>query len=185
MKENVIARRYARGLAEYAVERGELESVLQDLETLADLLDPNRGEVSVPELLLFLQSPTVALNDKVKMTDILFEKLRIGKTVSGFLNILIDKGRVALTGFIAREFERLAGEYAEVQTAVVETARPLTEAQQDALRKALAHACGADVRLLVHTKPELLSGARVRMGDMLFDGSVQSRLARLEAKILE
>ena len=52
-QENIIAKRYARGLAEHAREAGQVHEVREDLELLADLLDPHSGEHSIPELLDF------------------------------------------------------------------------------------------------------------------------------------
>lgn len=183
MKENVIARRYARGLFEYAVEQDELAAVREHLESLADLLDPERGEISVPELLTFLRSPTVPMPEKIKLTDVICEKLSIGKTVSDFLNVLIQKNRIALTGFIAREFERISGQFETINNAVVESARPLTDEQIVAIREALAKALDGEVRILTRTNPRLIGGVRVQVEDLLFDGSLQHRLAKMDQQL--
>lgn len=183
MKENVIARRYARGLVEYAAEKGELDKVREDIESLADLMDPDRGDISVPELGLFLGSPTVQQDEKIKLTDILCEKMSIGKTVSDFLNILIAKNRISLTGFIAREFERFSQEYETIRNATIETAMPLTESQTATLEKALAETAGCKVRLFAKTNPELIGGLRIQIDDTLMDGSLLNRLERLEAQL--
>lgn len=183
MKENIIARRYARGLIQHAVEQDELAKVRADLEALADLLDPDRGDISVPDLLTFLNSPTVALDEKIKLTDVVCEKLAIGKTVSDFLNVLIDRNRVALTGFITREFERISQDFETVRNAVVESARPLTEEDEKSIRDALREAAGCEVRLLVRNNPRLLGGVRVRMDDLLLDGSLLHRMERMRQQI--
>jgi F-type H+-transporting ATPase subunit delta len=183
MKENIIARRYAEALAQHAVENNELDSVREDLDALADLLDPERGDISVPELLAFLHSPTIPQVEKVKLTDVLCEKINIGKSVSDFLNVLIKKNRIALTPFIAREFDRIAGGLTNVVTASVETARKLSGDQLAELQKLIAEASGAEVRLTQKINPKLIAGFRVQMGDILLDGSVENRLQRLGARL--
>ena len=74
MIENVIARRYARALAEVAVEKNEIEKTDSDVLTLADILDPEGGDISVPELIDCLGSPVIALEQKIKMTDVSLQK---------------------------------------------------------------------------------------------------------------
>ncbi len=183
MIENVIAIRYAKGLAEIAHEQGALAAVQEDLEQLGDILDPNRGEISVPELVEFLGSPTVPPADKIQLTDVLCEKLSVGKTVSDFLNLLIHRHRVSLFSRILTEYCKLATKLEQIQTAQVETARPLTPAQEDKIRASLELATGAKVRLTVRVNPALLAGVRMRLGDQLLDGSLENRLERLAAKL--
>jgi F-type H+-transporting ATPase subunit delta len=183
MIENVIARRYARGLADLAVERDEVEAVRQDADNLADLLDPERGDFSVPELLAFLRSPTVPEAQKVHVTDQICEALKIGKTVSDFLNVLIAKNRVGLIANIVREYDRLAAAIQETRNAIVETAYPLSGKQEKALREALEKATGASVRLDVRENRALLAGLRVRLEDMLLDESIDNHLRRLASRL--
>jgi len=181
MNENVIAKRYAKGLAAFAQEQGKLKEVLEDLRGLADLLDPERGDISVPELLDFLRSPTVQLAEKIKLTDVICEKLSIGKEVSDFLNVLIKKNRIALIGILERQYERIASELNAECQAVVSTARPLSAGQQEALRAALAAATGKAISLRVEEDKSLIAGVRVRMSDIMLDGSFAARLDKMES----
>lgn len=185
MIEAVIANRYARGLAEYAHEQGELETVKTDLDRLADIMDPGLGEISVPELMDFLRSPTVPEEEKIKLTDIVCDQLDIGKATSDFLNILILRSRIGLVPFIVRAYSRIAAEINEVLGAVVETARPLSEKQREDLRAALAEATGATVCIEERLQPEIISGLRVRLDDTMLDGSALGRYKRLEALLTQ
>lgn len=183
MIENVIARRYAKALAEAAVRNNELDKVSDDLNLLADMIDPWRGDISVPELTELLGSPTVHVNEKIRITDVICEKLKFGKLVSDFLNVLILHDRVGLTGRIAREFGRVTERLEEVSTAEVETAEPLGEAQRKHLQEALSKVQGRSVRLVVTTNAKLLAGLRVKIGDILYEGSLRGRLERISSAL--
>jgi len=65
----------------------------------------------------------------------------------------------------------------------VTVAKPLPEDQQEALRLRLEELTGQTVRLVVQEDPSLLGGVVVRMGDLVLDGSVATRLKRLEAQL--
>lgn len=183
MIENVIARRYAKALAEAASQKNELERTTEEINRLADILDPERGDISLPELLDFLSSPTVLNENKVVLTDKICEKLQIGKLVSDFLNVLIERNRIPLAGRIAREYVRFASEIEKVTTAEVETPVELSEPDEERLHEVLQKATGEKIRLHVRVNKKLLGGVRVKVGDTLFDGSISGRINRLATQL--
>ncbi len=184
MIENVIARRYAQALAEVAVEKNEIEKTDADVMILADILDPEGGDVSVPELLDYLGSPVVPLEQKIKMTDVLCEKLNIGELVSEFLNVLIRKRRVPLMTRIAKEYIRISSAIEQIITAEVESAYELTEEEENKISAVLEKKAGLKVRLHTKVNPGLLSGVKVKIGDTMLDGSIKGRMDRIEATLL-
>jgi len=60
------ARRYATALLELAQERNEVESILEDIEFIDNTLEGSR------ELVVFLKSPIIKYDDKIKVLDELF-----------------------------------------------------------------------------------------------------------------
>lgn len=101
-QEDVIARRYAKGLAEHAAEENKVDEVRRDLGQLADLVDPYSGDYSIPELLDFLNTPVAHTTAKLEATDVIMEKIGVGKIVSDFLNALILHSRIGLLPRINR-----------------------------------------------------------------------------------
>ena len=114
----------------------------------------------------------------------LCKKLQIGELVSEFLNTLIRKGRVPLMSRIAREYIRISSSIEEIVTAEVETAFPLSIAEEDKMAAVLEKKIEKKVKLHTRVNSGLLSGVRVKIGDTLLDGSVKGRMDRIEAKLL-
>ncbi|MDR2454092.1 MAG: F0F1 ATP synthase subunit delta [Bifidobacteriaceae bacterium] len=75
-----------------------------------------------------------------------------------------------LGGLVAARRQRLV--------AIVTAARPLSQAQQDALARALSGTYGRAVQLGVAVDPALVGGARVRVGDDVLDGALATRFAQ-------
>ena len=81
-----------------------------------------------------------------------------------------DLGRIA-EGVVALAADRRAQAVAEVRSAV-----PLSDAQRKRLEQALSRATGRTIEAKVVVDPTLVGGVVARVGDLVFDGSIASRL---------
>ncbi|MCD8352343.1 MAG: ATP synthase F1 subunit delta [Planctomycetaceae bacterium] len=183
-QQDVIARRYAKGLIEAAAEAGIVDRVRDELKALADIVDPASGAVHVPEFMRLLTSPTVSLSDKIALAERIASGSGFADQTSSFLKVLIEHGRVALLPRIARAFAEQAGPLTGIYTATVHTARPLRDEQLDRLRHALTEALDARVVLHQRVEPGLLAGAKIVVGDKTIDGTVLGKLERLRERLL-
>ena len=69
------------------------------------------------------------------------------------------------------------------RTARIESAVPLAEAQQAAIKANLTRRYGEGLSFAFAQNPELIGGLRVQVGSDVYDGSVQARLAALAASL--
>lgn len=182
-QDEIIAKRYARGLAEEAAAAGDMETVRHDLRAVALILDPKAGDSYVPELASFLASPLAAADEKQKAFSDMMAKVGVGKTVANFICILIERGRVRLLPKIAAEFGQAAGDITGDRTAIVQTARRLTQDQEDRLAAVLSSVYGGDVHIRQQVEPSLLAGAKVVLGDRTFDGTVLGKLEEMRRRL--
>ena len=67
--------------------------------------------------------------------------------------------------------------------AVVETAVPLTTDVRESVRARLVRLYGAGLDPSFEHNPALIGGMRIQVGSDVYDGSVRSRLAALEARL--
>jgi F-type H+-transporting ATPase subunit delta len=180
MIDQMLAGRYAGAMVALASEKGVLDRVHAEIELLADILMPDRGEVQVPELLDLLAMPRVPLEEKIRITDLMLEQLDFSEEVGNLLNVLIARRRVGLMGKIADQFRARLAEAKSVAVATAETAKPMSEHNRQALKSALKVLTGREVDLAVYENPALLGGLRVHVDGRLLDGSVDGALTRLE-----
>lgn len=96
-----------------------------------------------------------------------------------FLSTLAENKRLALLPEIAAQFEVLRAEVENVVDVEVIAAREIAAPQQKRLMEALKRRLGRDVRLHTRIDDSLIGGAIVRAGDLVIDGSLKGRLARL------
>ncbi len=107
------------------------------------------------------------------------------------VNGLLDEGRIrqSLQAVISRKprsyvsvlshFQRLVKLDLERRAARVESAVPLTPAQQATVQQNLTSRYGLGLNIAFSQNPGLIGGLRIKVGSDLIDGSVQNRIAAL------
>ncbi len=102
---------------------------------------------------------------------------RVRKTVA----LLIEKKPRGYFGTL-QELQRLVKLDVNSRSASVVSAVELTEEQKQSVRDSLGRMKGGDVAIEFAQNPDLIGGMRVKIGDDVYDGSMKTRLARLEEK---
>ncbi|WP_024889112.1 F0F1 ATP synthase subunit delta [Luteimonas huabeiensis] len=100
-----------------------------------------------------------------------------------FLALLARNGRLALLPEIAGLYEDLRAEAEHVVRAKVTAASALPETELDAIRAALKRRFGREVHLETAVDEALIGGAVINAGDVVIDGSLRGKLARLQSAL--
>lgn len=99
--------------------------------------------------------------------------------------LLVENRRADLLPDIAALFEELKRDAERVLKVTVRTAVPFANGQADAIRSALKKRFGRDIELEQHVDPSVIGGAVIDAGNLVIDGSVRGRLARLESALTQ
>ena len=102
-----------------------------------------------------------------------------------FVALLVENRRAVLLPDIAALFEELKRDAERVLKVTLRSAVPVAAAQADAIKVALKKRFGRDIELEQRTDPAVIGGAVIDAGDMVIDGSVRGRLARLEQALAQ
>ena len=78
---------------------------------------------------------------------------------------------------------RLSAERRQHAVAEVRSAFPLDEQQRRRLEEALSRATGKTVEVKVVVDPSVVGGAVAQVGDVVFDGSVRTRLVEARRQL--
>jgi len=162
-------RGYATGLAAVAEAEGALDRVADELFAFAKAAEQNA------ELRDALTNRALPVeNREALVRDILGERAH-AMTITG-LSLLIEAGRTRELSKIADGVVAIAAERRELAVAEVRAAVPLSDRQRARLEEALSRATGRKVEVKVVLDPTVVGGVVARVGDLVFDGSVASRL---------
>ena len=108
-----------------------------------------------------------------------------GESVGRFLALLSDNRRLPLLPEIAGLYEQLRNEAEHVVKATVTSAAALPDAELESIRAALRKRFGCEVELETAIDESLIGGAMIDAGDVVIDGSLKGKLARLEAALAQ
>ncbi len=108
-----------------------------------------------------------------------------GESVSRFLALLADNRRLPLLPEIAGLYEQMRNEAEHVVKATVTSATALPDAELESIRAALRKRFGSEVELQTAIDESLIGGAVIDAGDVVIDGSLKGKLARLESALAQ
>lgn len=160
----------AQALFAMAEQVDVLDEVEDELFRFGRILDRE------PTLRSALTDPSLPAQRKTELLQALLgDRVQAATLVLVHEVVLRPRGRTIDRGL--EEYGRLAAERRERLVAQVRTVVPLSDEQLERLATALAARLGHQVHLNVELDPDLIGGLTVRVGDVLFDGSLAHRLA--------
>ena len=168
-KRDDVVRGYAEAMVSIAEAEGELEPVEEQVYAFAKMVEKR---AKVREALIDPELPNE--NKRNLIGEVLGE--RANPVAVNLLSMLVEQGRARDIGRIAESLVEVAAERRQQVVGEVRSAVPLTDAQRRRLAEALSSATGRKVEVKVIVDPDLVGGVVARVGDVIFDGSIRSRL---------
>ena len=106
-----------------------------------------------------------------------------GGKFGDFLALLADNRRLALLPEIAGLYEELRAEAERVVKAKVTSATEMPAGELETIKAALRKRFGREVEVETAVDDSLIGGALIDAGDVVIDGSLRGKLARLQAAL--
>jgi F-type H+-transporting ATPase subunit delta len=169
------SRVYAEALFEAGKDKGKLDSIQSQLAQFADAVEVNR------ELQVFLFSPYLSSADK---------RDGLGRAISGaepeltnFLELLAEKHRMPEIFRIRRELDELWKKENRRLDVTVVSAVELDPAVVTRIGQEVERQTGEGVELSSRVDGEILGGIVLKVGNMILDASIRSRLDKLRKTV--
>lgn len=169
------ARVYAEALFEAGEDKGKINELQEQLAQFADAVEADR------ELQVFLFSPYLSSNDKV-------EGLRRAVTgaepeFANFLELLVEKGRMPEVFRIRREYDELWKRANRRLDVTVTSAIELDPGVVGRIGEEVERQTGEKVELSSEVDDGILGGIVLRVGNMVLDASIRTRLEKLRKSV--
>ncbi len=172
-----IAEVYARSLFEVASEDGKLDTVKEQLGQFADALAGNR------ELAVFFFSPYFSSDEK---------KAGLHRALEGadpifvnFLEALLERHRMPVIYRIRNRYDQMWDKVNKLLPVTVTTAVPLDDQIVSSLGARIGEQTGNKIQLSSTVDPEILGGIVLRVGNLIMDASIRTRLEQLRREVAQ
>ncbi len=182
-QHNEIATVYARALLDLAVAKGGNSAAKELGEELAALCEVASAD---KKFVLFLSSPAVTRERRAATIERLL-KGRVSETLYRFVVVLNRKGRLGQLLAIGNAFDALLQELfgmTEVDVYTVD-GKPMGEATETLMREKLRAAIGREAIFHYYADTTMIGGIKLQIADQLIDGSIATRLRRLQQTMIE
>lgn len=176
-----IADRYATALLDVAMEHGFTADAKEMLDAFSAVIRESA------ELRQVLANPAVPHQKKIEVMQILLDRMSIKSQarpmMENFLGVVSDHRRGALLPEIAESYTQKMHERLGIAVAKVSSAAELNERERLELERAFARVTSMKIEAHYSVEPELVGGAVVRIGSVIYNGSVKEQLKRMEEKL--
>lgn len=175
----LAAQTYGESLFELALEEEKLDLFLKEAEFVQQILTENE------DLVKLMTHPKISKEEKQNVVENIF-KSNISDEITGFLVLVIKKGRFKEIKSILSYFIARVKEYKKIGVAFVTTAVELREEQKQALVKRLIETTEYETMEMNYTvDSSLIGGMIVRIGDRVVDSSIKHKLSNLTRDLLK
>ena len=172
-----VVRRYAATLLDAAEETNVLDTVRKDVQGLLETLSNSQ------ELNEFLSNPLISPEVRDRALVAIFDG-KVQMLTRNFLSLVAQRRRANSLVPILSAFTEMVEEREGTLSAEVVSAVELDAEQQKRLAERLAVYTGKQIRLHARVDSTLRGGLVARVGDTVFDGSLNTHLERLRRRLV-
>ncbi len=174
MSASAIARRYAKALVQLGAETDSVEAFNAELTKVNGTFQANQ------DLRALFSNPAYGAESKQEVLLEIAAKLGLSPLIGNFLQLLLERNRMACLPQITTSYAKLADDHSGVVRPLVTTGMPLSDPQVADIKAALEKATGKKVMLTVQLDSSLIGGVVTKIGDRVYDGSVKTQLDRIQ-----
>ena len=173
-----VAKRYAKALLDYSIEKHEEDNFVQEISSLVEVVREN------PDLRALLHSPIVRMEIKHKVLQEVFSQR--SAILNLLIEILVENKRVSNLYDIAREYIIQYNRYKGKTTAYLTTAVELPETlKAQSVQKSIARSGGKKITLESRVEPHLIGGFILRIDDLQYNASIAHKLYGIKEQLSE
>lgn len=175
----LVAGTYGDALFELAVEKDQTDSLMEEIQMVSAVLKENGDFEKI------LMHPEIPKEKKLQVVDDVF-KGRISDALTGFLRIVVTKGRYKELQDIFAYFIARVKEYKKIGVAEVISAIPLGQEQKQNIEQKLLDTTQYDTMEIEYKVDESkIGGMIIRIGDRVVDSTIRSKLDKITSSLMK
>jgi len=176
--KHVVREIYCEVLFELAEEAGQIDSVMDDLASVEEVLRAD------PEFTAIMTSPTIKGEEKAKVARRVFTG-KVNDLTLDFLSVLAKRNRMRNLFDISLKYESMIDKHHHRHPVEVTLAHQPDPKEIEKLKARIGEAIGGKVKLSIEVDPSIVGGMILHKDGKVIDNSVATRLKRAVGIIVE
>lgn len=178
MKENSLAKRYAKALIKTIKNEDEYLEIKEELKAFHQLLKDNDEFKAGMETFLF------SSQQKIEVLDTLNQNINFKEKTFNFLKALVEENRMPVLDNIIDMLEELWFEANGIEKLKVFSAVAINAKLENKLVNGLEKSFKKKIIIEKMIDPSLIAGLKVQRGSVFYDFSIQGNLKKLKDALL-
>lgn len=173
------AKRYAKTIFELGQEKGLLEKFSNDFANLKQVIE------SVDDFVTFLANPTYDYAVREQLFTEVAKKIELNEFVVNLIKLLMEGNKIKLLPYVCKFFQDLDDFYAGRVRGLIKSAVGLSSDDINAIKIAVEKALNKKVELVSEIDKEVIGGVLIKVGDVVYDGTVKKQLEILKDNLIK
>lgn len=173
----LVSKVYGDALFGLALEKNMLDEVWSETQVLSSIWNEDNGFSDM------MVNPRIAKDEKIEFINSVFGGCA-SDVITGFLAILVEKGRTAELISVLDYYSDKVREYKNIGVAYVTSAVALSDIQKQDVEKKLLEVTGyVKFDMNYSVDESLIGGMVIRIGDRILDSSIKQKLNSLSREL--
>lgn len=174
LEQTKIAKRYVNSLFEALTTKKDSTAVAKDIADLGAMVSTST------DLQNFINTPLLSVEQQKAGVEALAKKAKFATPVYNLLIVMAENRRLSILPAIVRETESYLAKQSGTVPVAVATARKLSAADQKKIGADIKAVLGKEILMQAYVDESLIGGMVVQVESTLIDGSIKSKLDKLE-----
>jgi F-type H+-transporting ATPase subunit delta len=176
---NSTSKSYALALYELASENSVLDQVEKEMVSFKKLLNESLDFRKI------LINPMVTKEDKKNVIAQILQQNNYSEDSKKFLNFVANKNRLFFLDKIIESFLNLVSINKGELKAELISSKQLTAQEQEKIKNELSESFTSSLKIDYKYDPNLIGGLIIKVGSVMVDTSIKTKLKKLEQRMLE
>lgn len=175
----LVSQTYGDALFELALENNTVDALYEEAKAVNEVF------LSNDELIKLLNHPKIDKDNKIQIIEEIF-KGKVSEDMTGFLTVIVRKGRYNDISDIIDCFTDKVREYKKIGVVYVTSAVELSDSQKKDVEKKLLDTTKYEVFEMNYTiDKSIVGGMIIRIGDRVVDSSIKSKIEKMSRDLLK
>ena len=159
---------------ELSVEKKCMDNIHEEIVSIKSMLDRSKDFNKI------IKSPVLSRDLQKVLVISILKKASISKLLINFFSVVCLNRRSYLIGRICDRFIEMYVSSKGILTAELSSATELSEVDLSLVKKHIQESAGSKVNLITKLDPSILGGYILKIGSLMLDGSIRSKLQGLK-----